>query len=97
MSPYRPAPRAPSLHWPRGLEQTLGALVVGSVIAAVIVLTGCVDAALQADVAAYQGDQLLCVQNASSRDAADACRAQVKAYWCGDGGPLSAAGACHVP
>jgi hypothetical protein len=48
----------------------------------------------QAEIADYGSAQLMCVQVAKSASDADGCRNAVKAYWCGDGGPLQQAGAC---
>lgn len=53
----------------------------------------------QAEVVDDGASQMTCVQVGQSRAAIDACRNAVKAYWCGDGGPLHEAGACtyHAP
>jgi hypothetical protein len=48
----------------------------------------------QAEVATYASQQLLCVKFAPTKGQSDDCRAEVKAFWCGDGGALREAGAC---
>lgn len=57
----------------------------------VVLLVGCAStptAAQQADVAAYQAEQLVCVDAYSTRSEIDACRDKVKAnHGRMDGGP----------
>ena len=50
----------------------------------------------QAEVAAYGGEELQCVQLATTKVQADSCIAAVKTHWCGDGGALSAVDACSL-
>jgi hypothetical protein len=55
---------------------------------------GSTAATQQAEVATYASQQLLCVKFAPTKGQSDDCRAEVKAFWCGDGGALREAGAC---
>jgi hypothetical protein len=50
----------------------------------------------QVAIASYAGQQLSCVQLATTKAQADVCRAVVWAHYCSDGGILGEAGVCEV-
>jgi len=56
--------------------------------------TAPVDAAQQADVAAYAAEEQACVATNATRAYADECIAAVKQRWCGPGGQLALIDAC---